>query len=332
MNAHRYRSAFTLIELLVVIAIIAILIALLLPAVQSAREAARRSQCTNNLKQIGLALLNYHDVNGTLPLDRTLYNTPTTNYTGFSYSGLAMALAYIEQGPLYASLNFSLTKNFQAGNSTVQGISVSTFLCPSDGTLAQPGSAATNYCLSEGSSMLYCYGATDFTNLETGMPAPNGPFFPNQVISLYNITDGTSNTVLTGERLLGDWSNSILTINRDIFDSPDSPQVLSDAYNMCAGVNVYNLTLQGAASVNAPWYNGGPAVAMFKVISPPNSLSCYFHAVNRLTIPATSMHSGGANIGMCDGSVRFVKNTISMVTWWALGSINGGEPISQDAY
>src|SRR5262249_52351621 len=125
MRLRLRRSAFTLIELLVVIAIIAVLIGLLLPAVQSAREAARRTQCVNNLKQIGLGLHNYHDVNGTLPMDRSIYFWPYTPATPFSFSPFAMMLPFLEQAPLYAAINFNLPSGNQAGNTTAQGVTLS---------------------------------------------------------------------------------------------------------------------------------------------------------------------------------------------------------------
>jgi prepilin-type processing-associated H-X9-DG protein len=154
----------------------------------------------------------------------------------------------------------------------------------------------------------------------------------NRVYKIAQITDGTSNTAISSERLLGDFSNSIVTDQRDIFDSPNSPLSLDDAYTGCLAAVISDLANQGAASVNAPWYNGGPAVAMFKVVSPPNTRSCYFHVVNRLTIPPTSLHLGGVNVGMADGSVRFIKNSINLAAWRALGSMNGGEVISADSY
>ena len=233
---NRHRNAFTLIELLVVIAIIAVLIALLLPAVQAAREAARRSQCVNNLKQIGLAMHNYHDVNGSFPIDRCLFSASLVPVP-YSYSGLAAILPYLEQSNVYASINFSLPEaNPPAGGGTPNS---------SDGDpagesdrvlddhlyvplpLREPAvpvgmGGANNYSLSEGSDIVYLYGATDPTGSQAGQPPPNGPFFPNTVYKLAQFTDGTSNSILTAERLLGDFSNSIATDLRDVFGAGES--------------------------------------------------------------------------------------------------------------
>jgi prepilin-type N-terminal cleavage/methylation domain-containing protein/prepilin-type processing-associated H-X9-DG protein len=334
---RRQRAGFTLIELLVVIAIIAVLIALLLPAVQSAREAARRAQCDNDLKQLGLALQNYHDVNGTFPLDRTIYlatGASATATTPNSYSGFAMLLPYLEQMPTYSAINSNLWDLTQAGNATVQGTTINTFLCPSDGQVAPAGSAGTNYCFSEGSSILYAYQETDLLNLETNMPPPNGPFFPHRVYKIAQITDGTSNTIMTSERLLGPFSNSVVDNLRDVFASYTlAPVTLNDAYTMCqTQINIFDPAPMGTASTQAPWIQGGPAWGMFKVVSPPNTRSCWFLVVTRLTITPTSRHPGGVNVGFADGSVHFIKNTINLNAWWALGSINGGEVISSDSY
>ena len=193
---------FTLIELLVVIAIIAVLIALLLPAVQAAREAARRAQCVNNLKQIGLALHNYHDINGSFPLDRCLFTgiTPRT----YSFSGWAAILPQLEQSTVFSAINFSLPNANQAGNTTVLNITIAAYVCPSESqTIPAGNGAGTNYSLSEGSNIVYSYGATDTTGIQANQPRPNGPFFPNTVCRIAQFTDGTSNSVMVGERLLG---------------------------------------------------------------------------------------------------------------------------------
>ena len=345
---NRHRNAFTLIDILVVIAIIAVLIALLLPAVQAAREAARRTQCVNNLKQIGLAMQNYHDVNGSFPIDRCLFYNPTSGPTPYSYSGLAAILPYIEQSTIYAAINFSLpdasplgtggrptsTTPFQPGNTTALLTNITAYLCPSD-SQAVPASmgGATNYSLSEGSDIVYLYGATDPTGSQTSQPQPNGPFFPNMVYKLAQFTDGTSNSILTAERLLGDFSNSIATDLRDVFSSSSIPVTLNDAYNGCQGINILDLTLQASSTSGTPWIWGdGMSGVFFKVASPPNKRSCFFFSASRLVLTAASNHPGGVNVGFADGSVHFVKNSIGLPVWWALGSINGGEVISSDSY
>jgi prepilin-type N-terminal cleavage/methylation domain-containing protein/prepilin-type processing-associated H-X9-DG protein len=331
--AHRTR-AFTLIELLVVIAIIAVLIALLLPAVQSAREAARRTQCVNNLKQIGLALQNYHDVNGSFPLDRCLFTGITP--TPYSFSGWAAILPQLEQSTVFSAINFSLPSANQAGNTTVLNTTIAGYLCPSESMTIPPGNGSgTNYSLSEGSDIVYNYGATDTTGIQVNQPRPNGPFFPNTVSRIAQFTDGTSNSVMVGERLLGGFAPTVPVDVRDIFKSPLSPVTLTDAYTMCQALDITNLAnLNQTQTTNGtPWIEGTVATnACFKVVEPPNLRSCEFMAVARITLTASSNHPGGVNVGFGDGSVHFVKNSISMTVWWALGSINGGEVISSDSY
>ena len=157
----KQRSGFTLIELLVVIAIIAVLIALLLPAVQSAREAARRTQCVNNLKQLGLALHNYGSSYGAFPIGRSVFPNWTAGPTPYSYSPFAMLLPFVEQSPLYASINFNLPSGtaYQAGNTTALATAVAGFLCPTDPQQVPQGEAGTNYRFSEGTTIAYESGA-----------------------------------------------------------------------------------------------------------------------------------------------------------------------------
>ena len=188
----RYRG-FTLIELLVVIAIIAVLIALLLPAVQAAREAARRSQCVNNLKQMGLAVLNYADVNGSFP--------PTAEASdGVDFGMKPRMLAFMEQQPIYNAINWSISWNSSAGNpnSTAYANKITTFLCPSDGVFPnfQRGGGTvgpSNYGNNIGTILSFNGGRFDGPAYLVDNLAYNGP------VSLANITDGTSNTAIWSE-------------------------------------------------------------------------------------------------------------------------------------
>ena len=325
---RRARSAFTLIELLVVIAIIAVLIALLLPAVQAAREAARRIQCVNNLKQIALRMQNYANVVGAFPLGRCIFAKPTTITTPYPYSGWAMLLPFIEQAPIYAAINFSLLDLSQAGNATVQATGISSLLCPSNAQSTPTGSSGVNYRFNEGADIVERYAETDFTGVNASMPPPNGPFFPNRAIKLAQITDGTSNTGAVSERLMGDFTNAIATPNRDVFNSSAGPATLNDAYTQCEAVNWQNLANQAESASGQPWIYGFVSVTLYDHVSPPDQMSCYFKSVDRLDLPPISAHPGGVNVAMCDSSVRFVKNTINLVTWQGLGSMNGGEVIS----
>jgi prepilin-type N-terminal cleavage/methylation domain-containing protein len=194
----RRRSAFTLIELLVVIAIIAILIGLLLPAVQKVREAAARMQCSNNIKQLALALHNYHDAMGAFPPGRD----------GRSISTHAYLLPYIEQDNVYRLVDFTVSHS-NAANATARATPVKTFLCPSDPYNTLPaGQAGNNYRVNQGSNILWGLPATSGAN--STMPAPNGPLFLTSKVKMTDITDGTSNTAV-GASTQGDFSNAIST-------------------------------------------------------------------------------------------------------------------------
>jgi len=314
-SSHR---AFTLIELLVVIAIIAVLIALLLPAVQSAREAARRAHCINNLKQIGIAAHNYHDQMGALPGAYLVY--PTTEF-----SALSMMLKQLEQAPLYDALNFSLPY-FDPVNNTVLISDVSTFICPSDylNPIRARGSQ-TNYMADMGSWIVWQ--AANGPN--TGLPGPNGVFFGNSSTRFASVSDGLSNTGFFSERVMADGSNAVVSPKSDVFFSPASPTTLDQAVQQCLAVDVADLSNQFPLFMGAPWVNGQH---IFQHVMPPNGRSCGFFISLRAAMPPSSRHPGGVNLLMGDGSVRFVKDSINLATWRGLGTIAGGEVISSDSF
>lgn len=317
MTTLRSRKGFTLIELLVVISIIAVLIALLLPAVQAAREAARRAHCVNNLKQIGIACHNYHDQLGALPGAYLVYNVT-------SFSALSMMLPQMEQRPLFDALNFSLAYSNPV-NSTVLMADVSTFICPSD--LPNPiraRGAQTNYMADMGSWIVW----QAATGPNTGLPAPNGVFFGNSSTRFANVIDGLSNTGFFSERVLADGSNAIVSPESDVFFSPAAPTTLDDAVAQCNAVDITNLANQFPLFMGAPWVNGQH---IFQHVMPPNTRSCGFFTALRAVMPPSSRHPGGVNMLLGDGSVRFIKNSINLPTWRALGTIAGGEVISADA-
>ena len=224
MRAHRHgqREAFTLIELLVVIAIIGVLIALLLPAVQSAREAARRAQCTNNMKQIGLALHNYESAVGAFPWSQgeCLTRFPAINNGGLPWTGgnceewtnwsaLSLMLPYVEQTITFNAINFSLLYS-DLSQVTATATTINSYLCPSDPhTYPFPtGWAGNNYRACEGNSLVYSYGVSDAKGVNTTMPPPNGIFFEGVCNGLQSITDGTSNTAAFSEHKTGDFSQA----------------------------------------------------------------------------------------------------------------------------
>jgi prepilin-type N-terminal cleavage/methylation domain-containing protein len=208
VRTARLRRCFTLIELLVVIAIIGVLIALLLPAVQAAREAARRSQCTNNLKQIGLALHNYHDVNGAFPASMNSWSI------GAYFAAFTAILPYLEQAPLFASYNLNLN-NTDSANTTATLTKITTYLCPSMAPppYAKPDpahndfAAPCSYATSTGSRYAWAWSATATYGTPDGVLVPNevwtssgGPLVSNGPVGLKDITGGTSQTYGVGEQ------------------------------------------------------------------------------------------------------------------------------------
>jgi prepilin-type N-terminal cleavage/methylation domain-containing protein/prepilin-type processing-associated H-X9-DG protein len=327
------RAAFTLIELLVVIAIIAVLIALLLPAVQVAREAARRAQCVNNLKQLGLAMHNYHDVNNALPLGRTLQSGL---YRPFSQQ--ARILGYMEQSNVFNSLNFSLS-SYDAANATGAATTVNSFVCPSDVAVQIPtgqvltgfGWAGVNYRANEGTGVAMWYGADDTSGVNVSLPPPNGLFFSSTLIRLADVSDGTSNTAALSEHVLGDFSNAIATEISDTFQPGTYPANADEAVLQCRASLISSLSNQGYSNVGAPWVYGYHSTTSYWHSGPPNSRSCMFPPSRIMTV-ANSRHPGGVNLCLADGSVRFIKTSVNLQSWRALGTRNGGEVLSADSF
>jgi prepilin-type N-terminal cleavage/methylation domain-containing protein/prepilin-type processing-associated H-X9-DG protein len=330
---HAVRRGFTLIELLVVIAIIAVLIALLLPAVQAAREAARRAQCVNNLKQLGLAAQNYHDVNGTFPVDR--FNGPVFGQYTYGldcYSALLRLLPYMEQTTTYNTFNFNVTNN-DPSNTTGIAIYVASLLCPSDTTARVPaGWAATNYAVNEGNFFPWLYGPSDVSGANTAFPPPNGMFFVDMAFNIASVTDGTSNTASFSERVMGDFSSAISTPKTDNYSPGTAPPDSNTAAVACLTLDVTNLSFQGLSVDGAPWAFASNCESIYKHCTTPDTRSCMYPANWRILLSANSNHPGGVNVAFADGSVHFIKDAISLVTWQALGTRNGGEVISSDSY
>ncbi len=193
------RKGFTLIELLVVIAIIGVLVALLLPAVQQAREAARRSQCKNNLKQIGLALHNYHDTHQAFP-PGYLYKVGSSSENASGFAWGAMLLPYVDQAPLYAQFNWNVAV-WDSANEAPRNRHLSVFLCPSDpvssGSYVEMGPTPENYAMG-------CYvGNFGPPDLDATQEQRTGMFSRNSKTRSSEVTDGLSNTLMTGERVNG---------------------------------------------------------------------------------------------------------------------------------
>ncbi len=348
------RRGFTLIELLVVIAIIAVLIALLLPAVQAAREAARRSQCINNLKQIGLGLHNYHQGIGSFPMgvSMTTAGNPSGTYTWGQFSAQGLLLPYLEQQAMYNSCNFSVPVDGPANgyntNSTVNQAIINNFLCPSDGNAGRISGNTNSYYLSCGTT------AQNPPNANNGNPPPpfgsTGLFGWQIAYSIANVVDGTSNTVAASEGLVG--LNKVKGKNASYLMVAEP--TYADAYqSLAAGEQPPGAAVTAALNKcisnsgnsigntrGLAWLNGNPNYTMFTTIVPPNSTQYAFGGCKSggggvdlsEYVNANSNHSGGCNALMADGSVKFIKSTISWTTWWALGTKSNGEVISSDAY
>ena len=358
----RVRSGFTLIELLVVIAIIAVLIALLLPAVQSAREAGRRAQCTNNLKQIGLAMHNYHSTYDTFPMGVSASNNTWNSSNSCSalvtwngWSCQAVMLPYLEATPVYNAINFSfdpLVCNSQNFQNTAFLTSIPGFLCPSDAYSGPKTTFLNNYCASIGTSIgvVQTYGQNS-----------SGIFSYQICNGLGAITDGSSNTIAFGESLVGNTgtkanyrgngvAGSCFSWNYDASSNPTQTMTTLQQCNAEWNQAVNSSSPYGGnpnIGVNRGyhWGWGSEAMTLINTIVPPSSTTfpwnacrsgcqgCGNYDMDHAEIAnVTSNHPGGANVLFGDGHVAFLKSSLSLQTWWALGTRDNGETISSDSY
>jgi prepilin-type N-terminal cleavage/methylation domain-containing protein/prepilin-type processing-associated H-X9-DG protein len=358
----RSRKGFTLIELLVVIAIIAVLIALLLPAVQAAREAARRAQCVNNLKQLGLAAHNYLSSQSVFPLGVVQNNNINCNGC-WSTSWGDSILSYLEQSAMANSLNFNLEMT-NGANQTVGFASIATLICPSESVQARPASpwAPLNYkgnvggpaAISAWSGVIVPWMASS----QTGWYSNSNNKAP---VGTESILDGTSNTAMWSEQLIGindtndNFGNKVprsdpravramfaisITITPDLGPA-GGPAALSFA-QQCANISGTTPSL-GTRNVGCHWNLGvGTAVPNtgYSHVNAPNTPRCTYNNSENPTdwcgsfcsASPTSNHSGGVNVCFADGSVRFIKNTVSLQTWWSLGTRNGNEVVDANSY
>ena len=388
----RQRSGFTLIELLVVISIIGVLIALLLPAVQSARESSRRTQCVNNLKQLGLAVQSYVTTSNVLP-SQTLDNVIPTGGTGgklqWFTSWTACILPNMEQQPLYNAINFGMpmlewTAPIYGANTTVGLTSISTLLCPSESLTKTPSFAlssssplgysgqfaVSNYAGNYGGPAILraCSGTiipVTGNNLVFQLMVAGGETAPTTggPVRMQAITDGAAMTALISEHVLADVSPSATTTptvtpgaglgRRGLFQT--SVQVVLDqgssanAQAFVAACKGLPATAQAttAAAFGSQWLMSldfATANNAYSHVMTPNSSSCTGTqtATSSISNPlwggigaaitATSNHPGGVNVCFCDGSVKFVKDSVDLSTWWGLGTRNGHEILSADAF
>jgi prepilin-type N-terminal cleavage/methylation domain-containing protein/prepilin-type processing-associated H-X9-DG protein len=333
------RPGFTLIELLVVIAIIAVLIALLLPAVQSAREAARRIQCTNNLKQLGLGLHNYEGIAGAFPIAGVWTNVTTPNWVGWSVH--ARILPLMEQGPMFSAINFTLPYS-AADNFTVASADVSVFICPSE-VNPQPTPASAFFNSPKGVSN-YGWNEGDWFVWQFGGPLTRGAFSVNTSRRLANFTDGTSNTFLAAEVKAHNPCYLCFGPLSNINNPNNVPPPTADPF---AVAPEYGGSCGGVAQSHTAWVDGNAQETGVTTAWPPNRAilgkmgegdldltgrPLFAGGPTFAAITARSFHPGGVNALFGDGSVRFIKSTIDGNTWRALGTVGGGEVISSDSY
>ncbi|WP_422925566.1 DUF1559 domain-containing protein [Singulisphaera sp. PoT] len=344
------RRGFTLIELLVVIAIIAVLIALLLPAVQAAREAARRAQCINNLKQIGLGLANYESTHGVYPMG-SLRQTPADHcnrYWGFTWADYI--LPYMEQTNTLNTLNFSGTYN-SVRNATTFSMKIASYVCPSD-TIADPTppglitTPQSSYAGVAGLTETYLYwwgiGDGQPNQDRCGVIDSEGVFGQsNKSMKISEITDGLSNTAFVGEvsRFTNEpggsnfnfnfaagwwggppwggtstWTNDArISALAYMVPAPNSPANTTNASNAVGNMGPFATMMYSFG--NTPGWNLDPVCVR-------NLGQFGFH----------SLHPGGVNFLFGDASVKFVKQSVSLTTYNALGTVNMGEIISADSY
>jgi prepilin-type N-terminal cleavage/methylation domain-containing protein/prepilin-type processing-associated H-X9-DG protein len=339
------QHAFTLIELLVVIAVIAVLIALFLPAVQMAREAARRTECRNHLKQIGIALHAYHESLSVFPPGR---ERSLLDLNGRCYGAYAHLLAYLGENNIYNSINFSLNPETapsgspQAENLTVMNQTLEILLCPTDlFTKLQADNGVHNYLLNVGTTFSVSPRNPSATQID-------GIFFENSSVRVRDIPDGTANTICISETIKAEggptvWDGSSRTngfvLTRGNDNSTNGPELINYAVD-CSGPGLILQQTRGSR-----WLVGAPGHSLYNHVRTPNDpgVDCrgglpHSNRINfwwdrlSLNVAARSRHLGGVHSLFCDGSVKFISNSVDGVVWRALGSRNGQEEVDNTSY
>jgi len=356
MRRHQY--GFTLVELLVVIAIIGVLVGLLLPAVQAAREAARRMQCVNNLKQLGLALQTHHSATGHFPLNQTASGLSSSGgCEPGNYSWLVRLLPYIEQNTLYDAIDFdaNMSDACSSGypidathvNAAVAATRIGTFFCPSDGIsednavlMGSANPAGDSYAANAG----WPSAATGYQG-ERSVPGPyNGvislqnpgetvAWHQSDPVSIKQITDGTSHTAAVAERLFQraislEGIRTAPETLKSYHITSSSGRSLPLMRDRCDAGSTH-ADPEASAFIGRAWISGWtPTAPTYMHLNTPNTHHCHFEDLNDsgdFPVTPSSNHPGGINLALADGHVQFIADDIESTLWWALGSRDGGE-------
>jgi len=329
----RFLKGFTLIELLVVIAIISLLAALLIPAVQSVREAARRTQCKSNLKQIGLAIHNYVSAHRVFPFgvgaDGDKDVATLTSPLNRRYSTHSQLLPFLDYGNVYHLITFNVPPFYPdttndpsivtgtGPNEAAAQVRIPVFICPSDAEWLRQPWGPNNYRACSG-------------NTWEGRVS-NGVFGQSTAKSFASISDGTSTTAAFSERITGDDNKVAIDIERDLFGLP-APWTESSFQEWCSQLSrseASTLQIQDVSG-GMTWLEGNMNWTRYNHLLTPGKPSCKNDLTwNGVAMTANSQHSGGVNLLLCDGAVRFVNENIDTTAWKALGSMANGDPTGE---
>jgi prepilin-type N-terminal cleavage/methylation domain-containing protein len=342
MLPYSRTRGFTLVELLVVIAIIGILVALLLPAVQAAREAGRRTQCVNNLKQIGLALQNYHDTNKALPFGKGPSYAGAPVYA--RWSAHALILPFMEQGNVYGAINFNFPpatpgmagvtafmpahNNPGGENGVICRTQIPGFLCPSDIDPVGDWPGQNNYTGNQGNWLCDRGDAPAAANDISPGELQTGVFYFRSKCNFAQITDGLSNTVFFSEKMRGAGTPDPRT---DLFTMSNQSS-LAATYSTCSATNTATATPL-TSKWGWSWVMGENCCTLHNHVSTPNTTSCagipFPGTMTNMSmqVSVSSRHLAGVNAMMGDGSVHLVTNNIDLNIWRGLGTRNGGEAV-----